>query len=55
MKRQPTDWEKILVNNAMGKGLICKIEKVKKLKNSSEIILHIYSQLVFDKSDKNTK
>ena len=30
MKRQPTDWEKILVNNAMGKGLICKIEKVKK-------------------------
>ena len=25
MKRQPTDWEKILANNATDKGLISKI------------------------------
>ena len=27
MKRQPTEWEKILANNATNKGLISKIYK----------------------------
>ena len=27
MKRQPTDWEKILANDATNKGLISKISK----------------------------
>ena len=27
MKRQPTDWEKIVVNNATDKGLVPKIYK----------------------------
>ena len=26
-KRQPTEWEKILINNATNKGLISKIDK----------------------------
>ena len=25
MKRQPTEWKKIFLNNMIGKGLICKI------------------------------
>ena len=37
LKRQPSDWEKIIVNEARGKGLISKIYKQLLQRNSRKI------------------
>ena len=46
MKREPTEWEKIIVNDISNKGLISKIhKKLKQLKGNTYIDAYIHTYI----------